>query len=211
MEVLLKHAAMAWNPARATRLRLENGSLTVGSVLLPFLAIVIACNLVAGSAQMFFLESLAFGSNQELVVPPLLSNDFSQKLLSAVGPLVSAAAIAILPTRIFDPVGRSATISAVFVIAAAWAFYGAAIISPIYFIAGVLATADIELGVSIYLLFGIPATAIITLLVFWFWFRVFRGVLDLSWMSFALITVFGFGSLLLLFTLVWTGLEQFLP
>lgn len=204
MEVLLKHAVMAWNPIHATRLRLEDRNLTVGSVMLPFLAIVIACNLVAVSAQMFFWESLAFSLNTEIPDHPLMS-DFSQKLLSALGPLIPAAVVAVLPSRIFDPVGRSAAVSSIFIIAAAWAFYGAAITSPIWYVAGVLTTVDPELGMSIAASLGLPATGIIVLLVSWFWFRVFHGVLDLSWTSFALITVLAFGSVITVGALVWTG------
>ena len=40
METLLKHGAVAWNPIGAARTRFQEGNLTVGSVLFPFLGVV---------------------------------------------------------------------------------------------------------------------------------------------------------------------------
>lgn len=193
METLLKHAMLAWNPIGATRTRLQEGNLTVGSVLLPFLGVVIACNLLAVTAQMFFWESVAFGLGRQLPEHPLLG-DFPQRFFSALGPVVPAAVVALLPAQVFGPAGRSATVASIFVIAAGWAFYGAAVTVPIFFLAGVLATADPEAGLSVANLLSIPATLLVVGLTIWFWVRVLCGVLELTWGAFALITVCTVGS-----------------
>ena len=52
-------------------------------------------------------------------------------------------------------------------------------------------------------LLQIPAVIVILVLVLFFWFRIFRGVLALPGGSVALISVVGFGSLAALFILAW--------
>ena len=202
MEALIKNAAIAWNPIGATRARMLDGTLTVGAVIVPFLGVVIACNLFAVSAQKFFYEALLFAMGQELGDHPLLG-DFAQRLLAAIGPVVPAVAVAMLPARTFGSVGRSGAAASVFVIAAAWAFYGTAISVPIYFVAGALATVDPDLGWSTAVILQFPAVIVILVLLLFFWFRIFRGVLALPGGSVALISVVGFGSLAALFILAW--------
>ena len=101
METLLKHAAMAWNPMLEARRRLQEGTLTVTKILVPYLAIVIGCNLVAYAAQNFFFETLFFQVGIEMPEHPLVSNDFAQKFLSSLGALVPAAAVSMLPAGVF--------------------------------------------------------------------------------------------------------------
>ena len=202
METLLKHAAIAWNPIGETRRRLHEGNLTLSAVLLPFLAVVIGCNLVAGAAQMFFFESLMYGLGEEMPEHPLLG-DFAQRFLSAIGVLIPLAVVALLPSRIFAPVGRGATLASILVIAAAWAFYGAAISIPVYFIAGVLATADPVLGFTVHNLLMVPGSLLIVGLLIWFWFRVLRGVLELASAAFALIAISTLGTLAAIAAMFW--------
>ena len=66
------------------------------------------------------------------------------------------------------------------VVAAAWAFYGAAIGVPIYFIAGVLATSNLEMGLIALNLMGYPVTIGVIGLTLFFWFRITLSVLELS-------------------------------
>jgi hypothetical protein len=63
------------------------------------------------------------------------------------------------------------------VVAAAWAFYGAAIGISVYFVAGALATVDGELGGTAFVLLSIPSSLVIFGLTLFFWFRVTLFVL----------------------------------
>ncbi len=180
MQALLENAAMAWKPIGQARRRLREGTLTVGAVLVPFIGIVIACNVAAGGAQTFFSEALLYRMGAEMPDHPLLTNDFSQRLLSAIGVLAPVGAVALLPHAVFRPAGRSATIAAMLVVAAAWAFYGAAFGIPVYLIAGALATVDAELGLTSFGLLAIPMTIGIVGLVGWFWFRILLSELNLG-------------------------------
>lgn len=202
METLIRNAAIAWNPIGATRTRMLDGTLNVGSVLLPFISVVIACNFVAVSAQLFFQDSLLFALGQPPVSHPVLS-DFSRKALSALGPIIPAVAVALLPSRIFGSAGRTAVVAAIFIVAAAWSFYGAAAGSPVWYVAGILASVDPLLGAKVMLFLQIPVGLFIVVLVFWFWFRVFRTVLALPAFSVAVITVVAFGSIAATFVLAF--------
>ena len=123
---------MAWNPILEARRRLQEGRLTIREILVPFLAIVIGCNLVANGAQSFFFESLVFGasgSGLEMPEHPMLSNDFSARFLSSLGALVPAGVVALLPLRTFAPVSRGATVASLVMLSATMAFYGAALLA----------------------------------------------------------------------------------
>lgn len=194
MEALFKHATIAWNPMSEARRRIAEGTLNPGSVFVPFLAVVIACNLVTYGAQTFYFEALAFHVGMEMPDLPLLSNDFSRRTLSALGALVPAATVALLPTGIFAPAGRRATVASIVVLGAAWAFYGAAIGAPINFISGVLATADPNLGMTAFMLLSIPGSLVIFGLLIWFWISVLRGVLGLRGGAVVLILFCALGS-----------------
>jgi hypothetical protein len=65
------------------------------------------------------------------------------------------------------------------VVAAAWAFYGAAIGVPVYFVAGALATVNLELGLNTYVLLSIPMIIVVIGLTLFFWFRITLSVLEL--------------------------------
>ena len=205
MEALIKNAGIAWNPIGATRKRFYDGTLTVGDVLLPYIGVVIACNLFAASAQAYFNESILYAYGQAPFDHPLLG-DFAQRLLSAIGPIVPALAVAILPGAIHGHAGRSAVVASVFVIAAGWAFYGAAIMTPIYFVAGTVASVDPDSGLSMLASLGIPAGLLILALSLFFWFRIYTGVLALPGGSVAMISIAAFGSILALLALVWMAL-----
>jgi hypothetical protein len=179
MEKLLKAAAIAWNPIGEVRRRMESETLTVGSVLVPFIGIVIACNLFGIGAQKFFYESVLYKAGGALPANPLITSDNAQRLMSALGVLVPVAAVSLLPARTFYPQGRSATVSAMLVVAAAWAFYGAAIGVPVYFVAGALATVNLELGLNTYVLLSIPMIIVVIGLTLFFWFRITLSVLEL--------------------------------
>jgi hypothetical protein len=180
MEKFLEAAAIAWNPIGEVRRRMRSGTLTVGSVLVPFIAIVIACNLFAEGAQTFFWESVLHSGGGKLPNHPLMSSDYAKRLMSAIGVLVPAAAVWLLPAGVFHPPGRGPTIAAILVVAAAWAFYGAAIGVPIFFVAGALATVNPDLGLSAYYLLGIPMSIGLFGLTLFFWLRITLSVLGLG-------------------------------
>ena len=180
MEKLLESAAIAWNPIGEVRRRMQLGTLSAGTVLVPFIGIVISCNLLAGAAQEFFFGALLLQAGGQMPDHLLLTSDFGQRFMSAIGVLVPLGAVAVLPARVFHPPGRSATVAAMLVVAAAWAFYGAAIGIPVYFVAGALATVDLELGWTAFVLLSIPSNLVIFGLTLFFWFRVTLSVLRLS-------------------------------
>ena len=180
MEKFLEAAAIAWNPIGEVRRRMQTGSLTVGSVLVPFIAIVVACNLFALGAQKFFMESVLYAAGGSLPDHPLLSSDFAQRFMSAIGVLAPVGAVALLPRSAFEPAGRSATVATMLVVAAAWAFYGAALSVPLYFIAGALATVNLELGWNLMLVLFFPVAIVILSLTLFFWLRITLSVLGLS-------------------------------
>lgn len=180
MEKFLKAAAIAWNPIGEVRRRMESETLTVGSVLVPFLGIVITCNLFTGGAQKFFFESLFYQLGGALPAHPLITSDFAQRFMSALGILVPVAAVSMLPAGIFYPSGRNETASTILVVAAASAFYGAAIGVPVYFFSGALATVNPELALGIFFLLSILMIIAIVCLVLFFWVRVTLSVLGLS-------------------------------
>jgi hypothetical protein len=196
MEELLKSAAIAWNPVLETRKRLREGNLTFLAVLAPFVAVVIACNLAVLSAQKFFIDSVSFVTGAKSPTEHPVFSTFSGAVLSAFTPLVLAGVVALLPTRTFAPVGRSATVAAVIVIAAAWAFYGAAIGISYNVLSGLMVAVHPGLGATLYFWLGLASAPLIIGLVSWFWFRVMSGVLNLTRANFALITICVLGCLL---------------
>jgi hypothetical protein len=180
MEKLLKAASIAWNPIGEVRRRMLSGTLTLGSVLVPFIGIVIACNLFGIGAQKFFFESILYKAGGQLPDHPLITSDYALRLMSAIGVLVPVGTVALLPAGVFRPSGRSATVSTMLVVAAAWAFYGAAIGVPVHFIAGALATVNLELGLTAYALLSIPMGLVVIGLTIFFWFRITLSVLELG-------------------------------
>jgi len=179
MEKFLEAAAIAWNPIGEVRKRVQAGTLTVGSVLVPFIGIVIACNLFSIGAQKFFWGSVLHAAGGHMPDSPLLTSEYAQRIMAAIGVLIPAGAVALLPERIFEPRGRNATIAAMLVVAAAWSFYAAAIGVPVYFFAGVLATVDLAAALNVLTLLGIPMTIAIVILALYFWFRIALSVLGL--------------------------------
>jgi len=189
MEQFLKAAAIAWNPIGEVRRRMGLGSLTVGSVLVPYISIVIACNLFFVGAQKFFFETVFAAIQVASPEHALTSSEYALRLMSVILVLVPAGAVSLLPPRVFHPPGRSATIAAILVVAAAWAFYGAAIGVPVYFLAGTLATVSPELGLNTLFLLSFPMTIGVAGLTLFFWFRIMLSVLGLNGASVTAVTL----------------------
>lgn len=180
MEKFLEAATIAWNPIGEARRRWYSGELTFGTVLVPFIGIVIACNLFAGTAQAFFMETLAYQIGAEVPEHPLLNNDFALRFMSAIGVLAPVGLVAALPASVFDPPGRSATVATMLIVAAASSFYGAAVGSLVYFVSGALITTDLEFGFQVFEWMSILAIIGLIALVIWFWLRICRSILELG-------------------------------
>lgn len=115
---------------------------------------------------------------------PLMTNSFAQQFMSAMGVLLPVGLIALLPSAIFRPAGRSAVVAAILVIAAAWSFYGAVVGAPVYFVAGVMASIDPNLGIQTIVLTTVPMVLIILGLTLYFWVRILWSSLALSGIRF---------------------------
>ena len=163
MEKFLEAAKIAWNPIGAARERIGSGSFTIGAMLVPYIGIVITCNLFVMGAQQFFNESLLYAAGGEMPDDPLLKSVFALKFLSAFQVLVPMGAIAILPAAMFWPSVRSAVLATVLAVAAALAFYGAAMGVPVYIFSGILVAGNLELGWAAY---SIAAVLMIIIQVF---------------------------------------------
>ena len=193
MKALIENARIAWNPIAAVRDRFVDGTLNVSAVIIPFLGVVIACNLFAVGAQAFFFQSLEYGLNAggfnvDITTDnPLIQNEFSQQVMSSIGVLVPAFVVYLLPAGVFSPAGRSATVAALLIVAAAWAFYGAAINAPVYFVAGALATADPQTGMMVFNVLAVVAIVVIFALTLFFFVRALSGELGLGGASILLI------------------------
>lgn len=180
MEKLLEAAKVAWNPVGASRERLMNGTFTLVNMLVPYIGIVITCNLLAIGAQQFFYESLLFAFGGQMPNHPFLNNDFAQKALAVIQVLVPLAAIALLPAAMFSPSTRNAVLSAVLAVAAAMAFYGAAMGIPVYVLTGILVSGDPEFGVNLLFSAVVPVTIVQAILLITFWFRITGSVLGIN-------------------------------
>lgn len=179
MEKLLEAAAVAWNPIGEVRRRLGANSLTAGAMLGPFVGIVVACNVAAGSLQAFFFDVLLSGLGGKMPDHPLLTSN-AERILSAIGVLVPLGAVSILPTAVFVPPGRSATIGAILAVAASWAFYGAVLSAPAYVIGGLVGTADPQRGFAAFALLGVLGMLAMLALMLFFWFRILVSELELG-------------------------------
>lgn len=179
MKEFLEAAAIAWNPIGEARRRMRAATLTVGAVLVPYIGIIIACNLFAVGAQEFFWESLLHVAGGGELPNNALRSSYAQRLMSAIGVLVPIAAVALLPAGVFRPRGRSATVATILVVAGASAFYNAAISVPVHFVAGALNTVDVRLGEVAYKLLSIPMAIAIVGLPLFFWLRIALSVLGL--------------------------------
>jgi hypothetical protein len=181
MEKFLDAAAIAWNPIGEIRRRIRSRTLTVASVLVPSISAVIACQLLLVGAQDFYSEmviSPLLGG--ELPKHPLMTSEYAQRFMSAISALVPAGAVSLLPARVFDPLGRHATIATMLVVAAAWAFYSAAIGVPVYFVSAALATVSMELGLRAMMVLSILSALAQVGLALFFWFRIALSVLRLK-------------------------------
>jgi len=180
MENVMKAAAIAWNPIGEVRRRLSKGTLSASAMLVPFVGIVVACNIFVVGAQMFFIDALMYQSGGEILNNPLITSDYSQRLMSAVGVLAPIGAVAILPGGVFEPVGRNAIIAGMLTVFAGWSFYGAVFGVPFYYISGTIVTVDLELGLNTYMLLAVPLVILILVLALFFWFRILLFVLKLG-------------------------------
>lgn len=204
MEKLLKFAIIAWNPIGAVEKKYAEGTLNLSSVVGPFLAVVVGCNLLVLGAQKFFFESVGYAIGTQIQIDhPLISNDFAQQFLSTIGVIVPVLAVSVLPRSIFGSVGKNATLSALFVVIAGWAFYSAVLGVPQYFISGVLVMSDPEFGINISVILAIIVSVIVVVLSLTFWFRVLLAKLRLSGGSVAAITVSYVIGLTVLILLLW--------
>jgi hypothetical protein len=158
---------------------MQSGTLTVGSVLIPFVGIVITCNLFGGACQKFFWESVLYGTGSQLPSHPMMM-EYAQRLLSAFGVLVPLAVVAVLPAGVFHPAGRTVTVAALCLVAAAWAFYGAAVSAPVFFVAGALTTSNPAQGLSTFLTVGTAIGITVVGLTIFFWLRIALSILKLN-------------------------------
>ena len=191
MEKFLEAAKLAWNPIGACRDRVAQGNFTLVSMLVPYLGIVITCNLFAVSAQQFFNESLLYALGAEMPDSPILKNEFVFKFLAAFQVLLPLAFIAILPAAMFRPSTRSAILASVLAVAAAMAFYGAAFGVPIYVFGGIAAAGNVQLGLDIVEIASSVVAILMAILLLFFWFRITVSVLGCSAGKAAVILVVG--------------------
>ena len=168
---------------------MAEGTSTAGAMLVPFVGVIIACNLFAVGAQKFFLEALMYRLGGEMPNNPLFTSDYALRLMSAVGVLAPIGAVAILPRSVFGAVGRSATIGGILAAFAGWSFYGAVLSVFVHFVSGALVTVDLQLGLTVYTLLAVPMIAIIFVLTLFFWFRILLSVLGLGGSQVAVISV----------------------
>ena len=207
MEKFLEAARIAWNPVGSARERVTNGTFTLVSMLVPYIGIVITCNLFVMGAQQFFFESALYATGGQMPDHPFLKSDFAQKFLSAFQVLVPLGAIALLPAGIFSPSTRSSVLATVLAVAAALAFYGAAMGTPVYILSGLVVSGDPELGVIILGISTIPIAIVQVVLLLTFWFRITGSVLGIDGgKSFAILLV-GSVSLGLLVWLVMSAMS----
>ena len=178
MEKFLEAATLAWNPIGEVRRRLSSGTLTVSAVLIPVVAAVIACNLFRMSAWNFFWDTALHAVDPN--VPKLTTSTFVVQLGSALGALVTVAALALVPARVFQPYGRSASAAALLIVSAANAFYFAAIAAPVYFVAGSFAFDNLELGLRTFQSLSLLMTLAVTGLTLFFWCRISLSILNLG-------------------------------
>jgi hypothetical protein len=188
MDKLFRDAAMAWNPVGQVRRRLEAGNLSLLSVLAPFIGIVVACNLIAVGGQRFFWARVLNALGTEMPANSLMDSDYALRALSTIGVLAPLGAAALLPRAVFDPPGRGPTLATMLIVAAASAFYGAAISVPIYISGGMLATTNVELALRVYTTLGFVAGLANALLTLAFWLRSTHYVLGLRGTQVAVIT-----------------------
>ena len=188
MEKFLQAAAMAWNPLGQIRQRLENDTLTFSSILAPFLGIVIVSNLVALGGQKFFMESLLSVYGAELPADPFLNSEYAQQVLSVIGVLVPVGVVALLPSGVFGRAGKNRTVSALIIVMAASAFYGAAVGAPIHVLSGLWVVGSPDTGLVLYGILGMSASIAVLGLTLFFWFRTLSGILQLQGGQVAAIT-----------------------
>lgn len=208
MEKFLEAAKIAWNPIGAARERQSQNNFTLVSMLVPYVGIVITCNLLVAGAQQFFFESLFYGVGSEMPDHPLFNSKFAQQALSATGVLVPLGAIAILPERMFRPSTRGAVLAMVLAVAAALAFYGAAMGIPIYIFSGLLAAGDPEYGFSIFSLSTFPTVIVQLVLLLVFWFRISGSILGIGGGKSSGILFVGVVSMALLVGLLATVMDM---
>lgn len=178
MEKFLEAATLAWNPIGEVRRRLGSGTLTVSAVLIPVVAAVIACNLFRMAAWSFFWNTVLHARDPN--GPKLSTSTFVVEFGSALGLLVTVAALALVPARVFQPYGRSAAAAALLIVLAAEAFYFAAVAAPVYFVAGSFAYDNLLLGLRTFELLIPPMTLAVLSLTLFFWCRISLSILNLG-------------------------------
>jgi len=203
MEKFLEAARLAWNPISEVRRRLKAGNLSVPAVLVPVVAALVACNLFStGGLELFWDTAL---NSIDPNVPKLGTNTFIVHFASTLGALVTVAVLGLIPARVFQPYGRSATAAALLIVTAAQSFYSAAISAPAYFVAGSLAYDDVQLGLRAFQLLNFPLAFVVLGLTIFFWSRISLSVLDLSaprMMGITLMVILGFAVVLGAFALL---------
>lgn len=191
MDKFLESVRLAWNPIGEVRKRCSDGTLSFGSVLVPYVGVVIACNLFALAAQRFLLECFASQLGAQLPDVPLLRNDWAQKFASAFGVLAPVGVISLLPSRVFHPASRNGVAASALIVAAASSFYGAVLTAPIYFFSGILVSADPQFGLTVFTLLIYPSSIALIVLVLVFWLRITLKVLEIRFSQVVLISFVG--------------------
>lgn len=190
MEKIFEYARIAWNPIGSVEKFNVEGTLSFNKVVGPFIAVIIACNILSLAAQKFFMQSLNYAAQTQIPVDnPLIANSFSQKFLSLIGAMIPIVFISLLPRRVFDPMERTEVISAILIVLSAWAFYGVAIGAPVYFFSGMLVMSDIDMGMNLFAIASILSSIFILCLIVFFWCKVLLSTLQLSGGSVTLISM----------------------
>ena len=200
MEKLLQAAAIAWNPAGEVRRRVDSGTLTVSAVLVPAIAAIIGCTLFKMAAWNFFWDSTFHAIAPQ--TPKMATSEFVVQLASAVGSLAPLAALLLLPERVFQPLGRSASGAAILIVIAANAFYAAAFGAIVYFVAGAQAWDNPRLGLRTFQLLSVPLAIGVTGLTLFFWCQIALSILRLRVGSFIGISVAAITALVALTGLI---------
>jgi hypothetical protein len=166
----------------------------------PAITAIIGCTLFKMAAMSFYWNNVIQALSPN--TPKIAISEFVVQLGAAVGALVPLAALFVLPARVFEPSGRSATGAAILIVFAANAFYAAVFSALVYFVAGAQAWENPRVGMRTYEMLA-PMLAIgVTGLTLFFWCQIALSVLRLRFSSFIGISVVAVASLLALLGLV---------
>jgi hypothetical protein len=172
MEKYIAAAINAWNPIGEVRRRQFERTLRVPDVLPSSVAAIITCNLFWFTGWNFFWNAILQNSDQAL--PELKTSQFVVQLASMVGVVVPVGALLLLPSSIFQPVGRSAVAAAIVLLIAAQAFYSSAFGAIVFFIGGAVAFDDAMQGLQTFMVLNGVIGFLQAGLLLFFWVRIAR-------------------------------------